>query len=445
MSIAALEIAEKHVALVTAKAAGRGVEILRSSSVAVEADGVAAALRKLSSPERRVILMIARSQAILREFEIPEGTPEEVIQMVRFQVGKELPLPQEQIAYSFVENGRESGKIRIQVAAVPNQILTPALETLASEGFKVDAVTVSTFGLVQWAGSEEGAVAVVGMAGGAAEILVAERGAVGFSHSASVRDEVPTEEFLSTEIHRAVLAYNARAGKAVSRILVASDREDLVQGVQKRLGREVFGLRTDGSIARAPGVTLPLALAPLAGICLEAARGGPKLDLLHPPTPPKRIRISKAYRISILTALVALLAFVASRRVLSDREKQLKGLKTQLTQLQSEVTSVKQKQANTRFAGPWRRGTRFPWATFFSDVTAIVRTEDLYISSATFEESGSVVLAGKARSREVYEKFRDELRKLPYLKDIEFSALSSGGKPPYDNGFTLSAKVAREK
>lgn len=445
MSLAALEIGDKHVALVTAKAAGRGIEILRSASATIEADGLDAALRKLASPERRVVLVIARARAILREFEIPEGTPEEIIQMVRFQVEKELPLPQDQITYSFVENGRDGGKIWIQVAAVPNQILTPALEALAREGFKVDAVTVSTFGLLQLAESEEGAVAVVGMAGGAAEILVCERGSVSFSHGASVREDLPTEEFLATEIHRAMLAYNARAGKAVSKVLVATDRRELIEGIQKRLGREVLGPLTNGAIARASGVDLDLPVAALAGTCLEASRGGPKLDLLHPPTPSKRIRISRTYRISILAALMALLAIVASQRVLSDREKELKKLKTELTRLQSEVTSVKQKQANTRFASPWRKGTRFPWATFFSDVSAVVRTEDMYISSVIFEESGNVAITGKARSREVYEKFRDDLRKLPYLKEIEFKALSSGGKPPYDNGFTLSAKIAREK
>ncbi len=445
MSVAALEIAEKHVALVTAKPAGRGVEIVRFAFVAVDAEGLAVALRKLASPERRVILVIARSRAILREFEIPEGSAEEIIQMVRFQVEKELPLPQDQISYSFVENGRESGKIRIQVAAVPNQILTPALETLAREGFKVDAVTVSTFGLVQLAGSEEGAVAVVGMAGGAAEILVSEKGTISFSHSASMRDDIPMEEFLSTEIHRATLAYSARAGQAVSKILIATDRQELMQGVQKRLGREVSGPLTNGTIARAPGVTLDLPLAPLIGVCLGAVRGGLKFDLLHPPTPAKRIRIPRTYRISILAALVAVLAVVASQRVLSNREKELKTLKAELTRLQSEVTLVKKKQANTRFAAPWRKGTRFPWATFFNDASAIVRTEDMYLSGITFEESGNVAITGKARSREVYEKFRDDLRTLPYLKEIEFKSLSSGGKPPYDNGFTLSAKVAREK
>lgn len=444
MTLSALGITDRDVTLVTARALGKGVEILRTKRVALGPEGLSAALQGLREAEHRVILVVPRSKAILKEFELPEGSPEELVQMVRFQVEKELPLPPDQIRYSYVETARVGGKVRVQVAAVPQNVLAPELEALAGAGFRVNSVTVSTFGLVQLIGTEERPVAIVGISGGSAEILISEGGTIGLSRSAAVHEGAALEEFLSTEIHRAFLAYGTRpGGGTVARVVLPSDCAELIEGVRKRLDREVTGSATNGSIQRGVGVVLDLPTAALVGICLGAATGrlaGP--DLLHPPKAARRVRHARAIWGGLLAVTVFAVTIFLSQKSISDQESDLKKLRGDLRRTEAELSGAKQKETNTRLAHQWRKEGRFAWHQIFRDLSQTkVPSEDLYVTSATFEESGRVEISGKTGSMEAYEKFREELKKLPYLRTMTPGPLLSGGKAPYENTFTVTAEL----
>ncbi len=432
MNVSVLGIDEKELTLLSARSAGKGVEILRSETVPVEGSDLRAALGKIQSPDRHVILVVPRAQAILRDFELPAGSPDEIVQMVRFQVEKELPLPPDQLRYSFVETDREDGHVRVQVAAVPVGTLQPALDALAASGFRVDAVTVSTFGLANLVAGRGRPVVVFCPSAHAAEIFVFERGTVSLSRSASISSEGSASEVAETEIQRTILAWQARG----------EDREkpDTIFATSRK------NLGLNGELLSRDEVVWDSRTPALAGVCLGAvAKWAPLLDLLHPPLAAKRLKIPRAYRIAALAVITVALAAFFSQKILSDKRKELEGLRKELKKVEPEVNQVKRKDSNTHLARQWREN-RFPWAYFFVDLHKTkLKKEQLNLTGVTVGDKGGVTITGKASSPEIYESFREELERLPYLRNVRSGGpLTPISEGPYRNKFTLKAELKQD-
>ena len=102
--LTAIEIRAGSLVVVTARPGAQGPEIVHAGTADLPDLGVGklrAALVQcgLSEPSRRqrVVLLIPRGQALLRDIELPESTPAELVSMVRFQVEREMPLPLDQL------------------------------------------------------------------------------------------------------------------------------------------------------------------------------------------------------------------------------------------------------------------------------------------------------------------------------------------------------------
>src|SRR5262249_3600048 len=149
--LTAIELGPKSLTAVTVKVNGRGPEIVQSGSVplaAFDAPNIKAAIGRTGVTGPRGVLVVSRGQALPRGLELPAGTPDELVAMVRFQVEREMPLPLDQVRYSYIETGRADGKVRVQVAAVPREILDPAVSAVEAAGIKVAGAYVSSFGLL---------------------------------------------------------------------------------------------------------------------------------------------------------------------------------------------------------------------------------------------------------------------------------------------------------
>src|SRR5262245_5479075 len=188
--LTAIELGPKRLTAVTVKVNGRGPEIVQAGTAelgGVDAESIKAALGKTGVSGPRGILVVSRGQALLRELELPAGTSDELVAMVRFQVEREMPLPLDQVRYSYIETGRSNGKVRVQVAAVPREVLDPAVTAVEAAGMKVQGAYVSSFGLISLCGGAEPA-AMVEVGGGEAEILVTEGGRVELSRTAALEE-----------------------------------------------------------------------------------------------------------------------------------------------------------------------------------------------------------------------------------------------------------------
>ncbi|HLY73645.1 MAG TPA: hypothetical protein VKU80_05960, partial [Planctomycetota bacterium] len=138
--LTAIELGPKSLTAVTVKVNGRGPEIVQSGRAELQsfdAENIRLAIGKTGVTGPKGVLIVSRSQALLRDLELPAGSPDELVAMVRFQVEREMPIPVDQVRYSYIEIGRSDGKVRIQVVAVPRDVLDPAVSAVEAAGIKV--------------------------------------------------------------------------------------------------------------------------------------------------------------------------------------------------------------------------------------------------------------------------------------------------------------------
>jgi hypothetical protein len=435
--LTAIELGAKTLTAVTVKMNGRGPEILQSGTTplgGVDADSIRAALLKTGVSGPRVVLVVARGQALLRELELPAGSPDELVAMVRFQVEREMPLPIDQVRYSYVETGRANGKVRVQVAAVPRDVLDPAVAAVEAAGMKVAGAYISSFGLLSLYGNTEPA-ALVEVAGGAAEILVTDHGRMEFSRTAPLDDGVSPDQ-IAQEIRRTLLSYGARgATREIGRIVLAGEGPDATA-----LATAV-GLALDRSVTSVGPGTLETATA--AGVCTGLLRGASMPDLLHPPVVVRKFTLTRNHRVAALAAGVLLMLFIWAQVAIASKRSDLGLKRKQLAELQPRATALTRTIEQTRLGDQWYR-TRNCWIDTLTALRQNVNTSNLWIVSASFEDPGIIRLQGKARDDTNVTDFVTALKKTQKFGNIAIDRidLNKGEKPEYKKDFAVNAWLA---
>ena len=96
-------------------------------------------------------------------------------------------------------------------------------------------------------------------------------------------------------------------------------------------------------------------------------------------------------------------------------------------------------------AHQWYRDRR-DWVRIFDALCQVVRRESLWLTSATFEESGGVRLTGKAKDEKHVVEFTTALKKTEPFKDfvvkIENRKHNAAEKSGYTEDFTVTVSRA---
>ncbi len=441
--ITVVSVGDRMLSVVSARSTPGGVEIVRAATTPLP-EGLAgktpeeraAALRdalgKCGGGNGRTALVVPRAGAILRDFELPAGTPEEVLQMLRFQVEKELPLPIDQVRYSYVQTPGAPGKLHISVAAVPKEPTDALLAALEGAGCRIQSAYVSSFGLANLLPSDatlDGGTLIVSIVDGAAEVLVVENGAILLSRAAPLRDI----DGLATEIDRTMRSYSAqsraeapaKAGGAsgqIKRVLIAGEGDDAdkaVAALRERLGQTVDRLVLNGSISRRADVKVGLDTAAAAGVCVGALRGKPAMpNVLRPPAIEKKFRLKPKHRIAILVGLIAASLLAWSRVALSDRRAELDALKADFRKLDPEAQQVLHTKQKTALARQWL-DDRYPWIDMFNALHEKIDRSRIWLTSCTADDTGTMRLLGKATHNEHVSALIKELQTVPAFRKVE--------------------------
>ncbi len=440
--LTAIELGTRRVTAVQARVNGQGAEIVRSASAdlpAADAESLRAAVEKCGVAGARAVLVVQRSQAVLRDLELPEGTADELVSMVRFQVERELPFPLDQVRYSFVETSRGGGKVRVQVAAVPRDLLDPAVAALEGAGVKVAGAYVSTFGLLSLY-RNGGPAALVEVAGGEAEILVVDQGRMEFSRTAPLVEGFEPGH-VAEEVDRTLLAYAARApGKPVGKVVLAGEgpeARELAEALRAKLSREVSQV--------GPG---DLETAAAAGICVGLSRGVAMPDLLHPPVAVRKFRLTHAHRVAALAAIIVAMLVAWSQIKLADRRGTLEERREALARLQPRAADVTRMSQQALLAHEWYRD-RNTWVRTLEILRQHIKTADLWITNAALEDTGVVRLQGKARDDRhatalatALKAHRDSKTKAAHFRDATVQKVTpNSDKGEYKKDFTIEAHL----
>jgi Tfp pilus assembly protein PilN len=435
--ITVIEIGPGRLSAVVARMNGRGPEIVRQASTelsALEPGAVKAAIEKCGGAAGRSVLLVPRGRVVLRDLELPEGSPDELVAMVRFQVEREMPLPLDQVRYSYIETGRSEGKVRVQVAAVPRELLDPAVTAVEAAGMKVAGAYVSSFGLLSLYGNEVPA-ALVEVAAGEAEILVTSKGRMELSRTAPLEEGFSPQD-IAQEIRRTLLTYGSRSpAQEIQKIVLAGegqDADELASEVGKHLQRDVKAV--------GPG---SLRTATAAGVCAGLLRGTAMPDLLHPPVVVRKFQLTRRHRIGALAAGILILLFTWSQVALASKRSDLDKKRQQLSALQPRAAALTKTIQETQRADQWYK-TRNVWIDVLTSLRQNMSTSNLWIVTASFDDPGFIRIQGKARDDNHVTDFVTALKNSKKFATvaIERIDLNKGEKPEYKKDFTLNAVIA---
>ena len=435
--LTAIELGPKSLTAVTVKVNGRGPEIVQSGTAELavhDAEHIKAALGKTGVTGPKGVLVVSRGQALLRDLELPAGTPDELVAMVRFQVEREMPFPIDQVRYSYIETGRTDGKVRVQVAAVPRELLDPAVAAVESAGIKIAGAYVSSFGLMSLYGKTDAAT-LVEVANGEAEILVTQGGRMDFSRTAPLDGELQADQ-IAQEIRRTLLTYGTKnAGRDAGPIVLAGE------GADASALAAAVGLALERSVTSVGPGTLETATA--AGVCAGLLRGTLMPDLLHPPVAMRKFTLTKRHRIVGMAALIAILLFAWSQVALSSKRADLDKRRAQLDALKPRAAALMRTQSQTTLANQWYK-TRNCYIDVLSALRQNVNTKSLWIVNASFEDPGLIRLQGKALDDNHVTEFVTALKKTGKFGDIKVERVDTNksDNPSYRKDFTVNAQLA---
>ncbi|HXX95333.1 MAG TPA: hypothetical protein VEN81_17045 [Planctomycetota bacterium] len=434
--LTAIELGARTLTAVQVRVTGETAEIVKSGTAALDAVDAASAgkaLQKCGISATRAILLVQRGQALLRDLELPESPPDQLVSMVRFQVEKEIPLPIDQIRYSYIETGRSQGKVRVQVVAVPREVLDPAIAAIEGAGVKVTNLYVTSFGLLSLARKDE-LVALVEVSGEEAEILVADQGSMPLSRTASMAEGFDLERVVQ-EVNRTLLSFSAKSSaREIKKVILAGEgpqASELAQSLRQRLSREV--------VCVGPG---DLETAAAVGICRSVSLGLAIPDLLNPPTFVKKFRLTRLHRAVALAVIIVGLLVAWSQSAISSKTKELDGKRAELKILEPRAAEILQLSRQTALAHQWY-GERNLWIEVLKAFQQNINTDNLWIRVASFDESGVIRLQGKARDDQQVFDLAKALKKTGVFQDIipdHFT--NSTDKGEYRKDFILTAHQA---
>jgi Tfp pilus assembly PilM family ATPase len=423
----AVFLGEHVLAVVAGKSAAKGVELTHAASsplpegfAALDSDAQVSAIREALSASgggaRRCVLVVPRPLAILRTFSLPPGSPEELQNMIRFQLEKDLPLPLDQVRFSYATQV-QNGRVAVTVAAVPIEALDKRVSALQNAGMEVVGAVVTSFGLVRLLppGNPEGGSLLLSLADGGAEILIADSGRIHLSRNTQLRGQ--GSESWAAEIDRAILSHNAKeAGSDLKRVFVAGEGEPAEQvatELQKRIpAAEVTALVPNGTVTRRPDVRITAECAATAGVLVGLLGPGVALpDLLKPLVFRKALKFQKAHKIGAAVGILVAVLFAWSQIALAARRSEAAGFKRDLESMKPKADAVDRMRSEIRTLQQWQ-DRRFSWIDFIDQLHRRMPPGRIHLASFTSDDQGVVRLTGKAKDNAAALEFETELRKM---------------------------------
>ncbi len=188
----------------------------------------------------KIIGLIGRSQAVLRDLRLPTGPPEEMPGMIQLQAMRELSFPVEQAAidYELVGPPDEEGQQRVILAALQQEVIERYHRVVRSSHLELIRLGLRPYATWrayrQIAVAATGAVLVISLAGESLELTVARGESVLFSRATLLRsaNDGKTEAgdsatALVAEVRRTLAAFaNQMPGVPVERIALAASRDE---------------------------------------------------------------------------------------------------------------------------------------------------------------------------------------------------------------------------
>ena len=422
-------------------------------------------LAELDVSPRHVHVMLRREETVMRRFEMPDASDEDLPELVRFQAVAKSALPIDQLLLDFLPLPRREGVPTrdVLMATIPKAMANTIQAVLSAADLELTSLGAGATSIAELAvrmddqeaiDSSEMTMVVVRHPG-RCEILFTQNRHLLFAHAASLiaEKELPA---LVTEVSRALVALQGpQATLQVDRVWVLSRSDDvaLIEALEQRLGCGVQLLDPFEIDAVAPpDHDLPHNRATVASLVgrLVALVDPivPEINFLNPRRPAVVRDVRKARAIAAIAGALVLLAGVYGVRAfqLSAMDKSIESGQTALSRQKDELKVLEPDVQAMEAVETWvKRDVN--WLDLTRDIADVMGgTERHYITRlrvdlGTGRLRPAVKADGFAKDRHDIETLYAEVvrRKALEMQPKEISRSSTDQEYPY--GFELDAEL----
>jgi type IV pilus assembly protein PilM len=418
------------------------------------------ALRSLGLRGDRVVLSVPRQDAVLNPLTLPPTADNELANMVRFQVAKELPFSLDQAVVDFAilrQEGGGRGGLEVLVAAVRNHIVEYYKAVAEEAGLTIERIGLrphaNVVAVTREAAHQKGRVVLVDVGPLMTEIDVIRDGGLAFSSAAAVAVRLPGDESaargvpasrrsddavipfldagdrggssvdeLLVEITRKVAAYRASdPAAAIDRVIVAGScgiEEALSQAVGQRLQAPTSIYRPPDDLIRQlerrAGVKWGSFGAALGLAWGQVYSGTAQFDFVHPkePVDARKERMRKVPVVAGAAAVLLLAVGTAVGYKMHNRVVEIRNLDAKLKASKEELDEIKDFNTRVNAAEGWRQHNIIWLDEFRAIAGALPPTQDAYLRELSTTDDGEVVMKMVAADATVLEKMLARLTAL---------------------------------
>lgn len=432
-------------------------------------------IRKHGIRSSSVIFMVGREKAFLHQLTIPASPEGEVANLVRFQLAQELPFAIEESVADYVITARnEKGQvIGVLAAAVPSEHIEFLQKTAKAADLTIRRIGLRPYG--NFIAAKDGGYLSEGMNlfvdlnqhEMEIDILSAEGGIV-FSRSAGLGPETPKTSPVKNAFLEQTFLHLKRTLQSQTYLTASPEsriRKIIVAGStgweQDFLNQVVEDMDISGEVFRIPnyevaGENEGSAYVAVYGMARAQTRKRQELfDFLFPKKAidPQAVK-ARQIRLGIVTvALVLLLAFLYTQRLVSKKSEQLTRLIAEKKQLDKELSPFKKFLVQTTAISEWEDRS-VNWLDEFNMLNELLpSTEQAYVKHIFVSESpkgkkeyhAMISIEGQAASRQIIDQLSQRLADTGRYEVTPGQQTSGTRDAQFPENFKLELKVFKKK
>lgn len=389
----------------------------------------------LDRPLGRCLLVVPRSEVLVRYVTLPATTPAELRRLATYQLHGELPFSLEECELAIQPLARDERGTHALVAVVHRPVVEPLLAVARGAGLAPEAITVSTEGAALWAGhlwdrlgtTPPSRWLFASVAGTTVELGIVEQGRLLFMRSGRLNEETPEAlaqliQETVTGCQRELVAATPEAALVIGALLDPADWETRLS------------VRLDRPVHVVDPASTALWEEPLATATLELLHEVPLTDLLGIASEPRQVALDLlpvAWQVERLAAQVrrvwrgtamwlggsvGVLA-VAALVVLGQQWATVRRLEEEAARLESSAKAVQRTLASVERGLAARRRTAAMMRALHE--AAARMPSGVRWSTAMLDDTGQLTLRGVAPGYPVLFEAVSALAALPGARGAE--------------------------
>jgi general secretion pathway protein L len=304
------------------------------------ASTVSLAVNELKAKRAEVTLCIPKAWAVLTTVEFPATVKENLSEVIAYELDRVTPFTSEEALFDFILLSEDAERIKILVAAVKREVITPYLDALREKGLKVGRLTMSLSGLGALCGyylkKRDALFMDIGKSDYEGGVLAQGSAVAACMGTFASEDDSARSDVLAAEIE--ALAPPSPGGHVDVVLSFRQDTRHLVDLLREKLAAPPLILGEDEAKLRVPIQQKGISFVAIGGVVESLWPAAKRLNLLSGGRH-DRVRTPKILTIALILAIVSLLGLYAFMPVQIE-ERRLKEIDRQISLRKDEVKKI---------------------------------------------------------------------------------------------------------